>query len=210
MQRNIAFGECPLREKSVIAAMIVLLLSLSVSLISITAGAEPHVGIYLSTNKPYYTYGESGKLYVTMRNEGPGPIEIKNISVTFSWLGWYHGGWDGNETITDIEDNLVGENDTSEIFEVPFTVPAEGRPGVSLGSSADVYVGYTYTDGFKYTPESSIAIPIELPVTQSPNLTPILYLMCVDTILLILVIIGLVYVWIRKPTSVLPAALATG
>jgi len=197
----------PLREKSV-TAVIVLLLSLSVSLISITAGAEPDVSIYLSTNKPYYTYGESGKLYVTVRNGGPGPIEIRNISVTFPWLGWYHGGWDGNTTITDIEDNLVGENDTSEIFEVPFTVPAEGRPGVSLGSSADVDVGYTCTDGLKYAP-TSIAIPIELPVTQSPNLTPILYLMGVDTILLILVIIGLFLVWMRKPTSALPAP-ATG
>jgi hypothetical protein len=191
------------------AIISVLLLSLSVSLISITAGAEPHVSVYLSTNKPYYTYGESGILYVTVRNEGPGPIEVENISVIFSWFGWYHGGWDGNETLTDIEDNLVGENDTSEVFEVPFTVPAEGRPGASLGSSARVLVGYTYTEGLDYVDDPevpSIGIPIELPVTQNPNLTPILYLMGIDTVLLILVIIGLVYVWMRKQT---PLPLAT-
>jgi hypothetical protein len=34
--------------------------------------------------------------------------------------------------------------------------------------------------------------------------------MGIDTILLILVIIGLVYVWMRKPTPVPPAALAPG
>ena len=207
MHRNIAFGEYSLREKSVTAVITVLLLSLSVSLISITAGAESDVSIYLSTNKPYYTYGESGKLYVTVRNGGPGPIEIRNISVTFPWFGWYHGGWDGNTTITDIEDNAIAENATSETFVVSFTVPAEGR-GVAWASSTSVKVEYAWGDESAHE-NGYITIPIELPVTQSPNLTPILYLMGIDTILLILVIIGLFLVWMRKPTSAPPAP-ATG
>lgn len=202
MRRNIAFGEYSLREKSVTAVITVLLLSLSVSLISITAGAEPDVSVYLSTNKPYYTYGQSGKLYVTVRNGGPGPIEIRNISVTFPWFGWYRGSWDGNATITDIEDNAVAENATSETFEVAFTVPAEGRTWVR--SSARVEVAYAWGDETAHATED-IYISIETPVTQSPNLTPILYLMGIDTILLILVIIGLFLVWMRKPTSAPPA-----
>jgi hypothetical protein len=195
-----------LREKNVTAVMVVLLLSLSVSLISITAGAERDVSVYLSTNKPYYTYGESGKLYVTVRNELPGPIAIRNITVEFPWHGWYHGGWDGNETITDIEDNMIDENATSETFEVPFTVPAEGRAWVR--NNARVEVAYDFGDESTHKGKD-IYISIEAPVTQSPNLTPILYLMGVDTILLILVIIGLLLVWMRKPTSALPAP-ATG
>jgi len=191
-----------LREKNVTAVMVVLLLSLSVSLISITAGAEPDVSVYLSTNKPYYTYGESGKLYVTVRNEGSGPIAIRNITVIFPWFGWYHGGWDGNETITDIEVNTVDENATSETFEVPFKVPAEGRAWVR--SSARVEVAYAWGDESDHESED-IYISIETPVTQSPNLTPILYLMGIDTILLILVIIGLFFVWMRKPTPLPPA-----
>jgi hypothetical protein len=204
MRKNNAFGEYSLREKNVTAVMVVLLLSLFVSLISITAGAEPDVSVYLSTNKPYYTYGESGKLYVTVRNTGTGSIAIRNITVTFPWHGWYHGGWNGNITITDIEDNLVDENDTSGAFEVPFTVPAEGR---SFSYYWDmVKVGYTWGDKSYYA-YGHIDISIESPVTQNPNLTPILYLMGIDTILLILVIIGLVYVWMRKPTQ-LPLATA--
>jgi len=195
-----------LRGKNVTAVMVVLLLSLFVSLVSITADAAPNVSVYLSTNKPYYTYGESGKLYVTVRNEGHGPIEIRNITVTFPWFGWYNGKWDGNETIKDI-DEAIAENATSETFEVPFTIPAEGR-GVSLASSAYVVVVYAWGEESSYK-DGYITIPIELPVTQSPNLTPILYLMGIDTVLLILVIIGLVYVWMRKPTSALPAP-ATG
>lgn len=206
MRKNNAFGEYSLREKNVTAVMVVLLLSLFVSLGSITAAAAPNVSVYLSTNKPYYTYGESGTLYVTVRNEGHGPIEIKNITVTFPWFGWYNGKWDGNDTIKDI-DEAIAENATSETFEFTFTVPAEGR-GVSLASSAYVDVVYTYTDGSASVyPPPSIVIPIELPVTQNPNLTPILYLMGIDTVLLILVIIGLVYVWMRKPTQ-LPLATA--
>jgi len=183
--------------------MVVLLLSLSVSLISITAGAERDVSVYLSTNKPYYTYGESGKLYVTVRNELPGPIAIRYINVTFPWYGWYHGSLEGKTNLTDIEDNMVDENVTSETFEVPFTIPTEGR-GLALGSSIHVNVGYAWGGDLIWKPED-IYLSIELPVTQSPNLTPILYLMGVDTVLLILVIIGLVYVWMRKPTSVPPA-----
>jgi hypothetical protein len=202
MRKNNAFGEYSLREKNVTAVMAVLLLSLLVSLGSITAGAEPNVSVYLSTNKPYYTYGESGNLYVTVRNNGPGSIAIRNITVTFPWHGWYHGGWDGNITITDIEDNLVDENDTSGAFEVPFTVPAEGRPFSYFWDM--VKVGYTWGDKSYYT-YGYIDISIEAPVTQNPNLTPILYLMGIDTVLLILVIIGLVYVWMRKQTPLPPA-----
>jgi len=205
MHRNIAFGEYPLREKSVTAVMAVLLLSLSVSLISIT-GAAPTVSIYLSTDKPYYTYGQSGKLYVTVRNEGAGPIAIRNVSVTFPWFGWYHGGWDGNTTITDIEDGTVDENATKVLEEIPFTVPSEGRAWVI--SSARVEVAYAWGDESDHARED-IYISIETPVTQSPNLTPILYLLGIDTILLILALIGLFFVWMRKPTPMPAAALAT-
>lgn len=199
-----------MREKIVTIAIIVLMLCLSVSLVSMTAVAEPNVSLYLSTDKPYYTYGQSGKLYVTVRNEGPGPIAIRNITVIFPWFGWYHGGWEGNTTITDIEDSSVDENATSETFEVPFTVPAEGR-GLAVVSSAHVEVVYAWGEEVEYEPED-IYISIELPVTQSPNLTPILYLMGADTILLILAIIGLLFVWRsrRKPTLAPPAAPATG
>jgi hypothetical protein len=179
-------------------------LSIFVSLGSITANAAPIVNVYLTTNKPYYTYGESGTLYVTVRNDGHGPIEIKNITVTFPWFGWYNGKWDGNDTLKDIN-TAIAENATSETFELPFTIPAEGR-GVSLASSAYVVVVYTWGEESSYE-DGYLTIPIELPVTQNPNLTPILYLMGIDTVLLILVIIGLVYVWMRKPTQ-LPLATA--
>jgi len=196
-----------LSKKSVTAVIAVLLLSLSVSMISITAGARPNVSIFLSTDKPYYTYGQSGELYVTVRNEGPGPIEIRKITVTYPWFGWYNGDWDGNETRTDIENNAVAENATSDTFKFIFTIPTEGR---GLMGIANTHVNVEYAWGEESADEDGfITIPIETPVTQSPNLTTILYLMGIDTILLILVIIGLVYVWMRKPTSA-PLPSATG
>ncbi len=139
---------------------------------------------------------------MTVRNGGPGPIEIRNVSITFPWFGWYHGDWDGNATITDIEDNAVAENGTKVLEEIPFTVPAEGRAWVR--SSARVEVAYAWGDESTHATED-IYISIETPVTQSPNLTPILYLMGIDTILLILVIIGLAYVSMRKQTPLPPA-----
>jgi hypothetical protein len=205
MHKDNAFGEYSLNEKSVTAAIVILLLSLSVSLISITVGAKPSVSIYLSTDKPYYTYGQSGELYVTVRNEGPGPIEIRKITVTFPWFGWYNGGWDGNETRTDIENNAVAENATSDTFKFTFTIPKEGR---GLMGTANTHVNVEYAWGDESADEDGfITIPIETPVTQSPNLTPMLYLMGINTVLLILVLIGLFFVWgsLRKLTSVPPA-----
>lgn len=205
MHKDTAFGEYSLSQKSVTAVIAILLLSLSVSLISITAGARPNVSIYLSTDKPYYTYGQNGELYVTVRNEGPGPIEIRKITVTYSWFGWYNGGWNGNETRTDIENNAVAENATSDTFKFTFTVPTEGR---GLMAIADTRVNVEYAWGEESADEDGfITIPIETPVTQSPNLTLILYLMGISTVLLILVLIGLFLVWgsLRKLTSAPPA-----
>ncbi|NIR87297.1 hypothetical protein GWO13_06895 [Candidatus Bathyarchaeota archaeon] len=197
-----------MRDKSVIAAVCVFLLSLSVSLISMTAGAEPDISVFCSTDKPYYTYGGSGKLYVTVRNEGPGPIAVRNISVTFPWFGWYQGGWDGNLTVADIGNNTVDEKSVSETFEVEFTVPAEGRPWT--WNNALVEVAYAWGEESDYAREY-MPISIETPVTQSPNLTPMLYLMGANTILIVLAIIALFYVWAsqRRLTQVPPAAFST-
>lgn len=188
--------------------MIVSLLLLNVSLISITAGDEPNIGVYLSTDEPYYTYGQSGKIFVTLRNEGPGPIEIRNITIMFSWHGWYHGGWEGNSTITDIEDNTVAENATSETFEVEFTVPQEGRVGLGLVSSAWVTVTYVWGDEPPKFEWEEIGLPVEMPVTQSEALTPILYLTAGITVLLILALAVLYFVWLslRRLTPTPPAA----
>ncbi len=148
---------------------------------------------------------------MTLRNEGPGPIEIRNITIMFSWHGWYHGDWEGNSTITDIEDNTVAENATSDTFEVEFTVPKEGRVGLGLMSSAWVTVTYVWGDEPPKFEWEEIDIPVETPVTQSKALTPILYLTAGITVLLILALAALYFVWVslRRLTPTPPPAAAT-
>ncbi len=193
-----------LRKKSAIALLIFSLVFLPTIITSITA-QEPEVNVYLLTDKAYYKYGESGKLYVTVRNEGPAIIAIRKIKVTFPWFGWYHGNWTGNETRTEIEEDLLDKNETSESIEFEFTVPAEGRGGIT--NAARVSVEYQRGERTDSVTEY-IPIEIEVPVTQSEALAPILYLTAGITVLFILALIALFFMWLslRKlalsPTAV--------
>lgn len=196
-----------MRKISIITLMMLSLLLLPTVITSITAQAKPTVSIYLLTDKAHYKYGQSGKLYITVRNEGPGPIAIRTISVTFPWFGWYHGGWTGNETLTDLEDSLVDENDTSIEFEVEFTVPAEGRAAIS--SVATVTVEYEWSDESDSETEY-IPIEVEIPVTQSEVLPLILSLTAFITVLFIIVLIALFFVWLSfRKLTLAPAASAS-
>ncbi len=196
-----------LRKKSVIALVIVSLVFLPTMITFITA-QKPTVNVYLSTDKAYYKYGESGKLYVTVRNEGPYFIAIRKIKITFPWFGWYHGNWTGNATRTEIEENLLDKNQTSEPIEFEFTVPAEGRGGIT--NAARVSVEYEWGDETDSVTEY-IPILIEWPITQSEALAPILYLTAGITVLFILALIALFFMWLslRKLASSPPAVVAT-
>lgn len=182
------------------------LLFLPTIITSITAQVRPTVNIYLLTDKVYYKYGETGKLYVTVRNEGPGPIAIRNIEVTFPWFGWYHGSWTGNVTITEIEDNLVDENAASKEFEVQFTVPTEGQAGIT--GNAEVSVEYKWLDKTTSVTEH-IPILTEWPVTQGELLTPIYYSTVAILVLLILAIVVLVFLWLTLRKLTLPPVAPT-
>src|SRR5437867_9696562 len=72
---------------------------LSISLANTTHAAQNPV-FYLRTDHASYSPGDSGSLQITIRNQGDQTFAIKNISITFPWLSYLNDHWDGNVTIT--------------------------------------------------------------------------------------------------------------
>lgn len=186
--------------------MMLSLLLLPILIAPMTVGAEEQkVFIYLETDKAYYKYGDAGTLSITVWNNATGPIEIKNITVTFPWFVL-----EGRETktIEDIEDAALSTNTTSDPFPVSFTVPAEGRTW-TWNAEADVKVSYVLGEELSYE-DQSIWIRIDQLTTQSEVLTPIYYAAIAIIVLLLLTLLALVLVWrsLGKLTLTSPAALA--
>ncbi len=163
-------------------------------LISVTF-AQPVTELWIRTDKAYYGYGDDGTLFVTIKNNGPGAIEIKSIEVTFPWFGWYHETWDGNYTV-EITDGAIKENG-SETYTVEFKVPSESRDRWGAFDEAEVEVEYLDAKAVK----GKIWINVMTPV-YNENIMPIYYLTAVLTIAVIIAIIELYFVWKRlgRPT----------
>lgn len=194
-----------MKEKNITVITMLLLLSSAILTVPMATCAEQKVFIYLETDKAYYKYGESGTLSITVWNNATGPIEIKNITVTFPWFVL-----EGRETktIEDIEDAALSANETSDPFTVSFTVPAEGRKW--YGISADVKVNYILGEEPEHESQS-IWIIVEQLAAQGTVLTPIYHATIVIIVLLILTLLALILMWwsLRKLTLAPPAAPAT-
>jgi len=157
-------------------------------LISVTF-AQPVTELWIYTDKAYYGYGDEGTLFVTIRNNGPGAIEIKSIKVKFPWYGWYHESWDGNFT-KEITNGALGEK-LAKTYSVQFKIPSESRDRWR-GSEAEIEVKYQYGPETE-TIERKILINLMAPV-YNENITPIYYLTGVLTIAVIVVIVELYFI----------------
>lgn len=111
--------------------VIVILLALTMLSIALVPSVRANgVDVYTNLDKVQYALGEQGKIFITIKNAGEDPIEIRNVSIYFeSWMWYTVDGWDelGNQTIVYSEPITVGSNTTIELDEIGFTVPSDGR-----------------------------------------------------------------------------------
>jgi hypothetical protein len=178
-----------LKRKIVLTAIILTIYTLISTSVTF---AQPVIQLWLHTDRASYGYGDEGTLSITIRNNGPGAIEIERITVTFPWFGWYHEAWDGNYTEA-IANGAVGE-DGSETYIVEFIVPSESRDRWT-DNEAEVNVRYKYgleTDSMERTISISVMAQV-----YNENIMPIYYLTAVLTIATLVVIIELYFVWKR-------------
>src|SRR5437016_13612803 len=75
---------------------------LAISVLAATILAPSHasisVNVYSRTDRPSYVPGDTGTLFITVRNQGTQAFSVKNVSVTYPWKAFVTDHWDGNTT----------------------------------------------------------------------------------------------------------------
>jgi hypothetical protein len=109
---------------------------LAIGIISIIMIAPIHANYqaiaYGRTDRSSYLPGDSGTLYITVRNEGSQALTVKNITVVYPWMAFITDHWDGNFTATGINQALSQNQNYNTQF--TFTLPTDGRAHTNYAS----------------------------------------------------------------------------
>jgi hypothetical protein len=93
-----------------------------------SVAANSEVTIYAWTDRVQYNPGETGTLYITVRNDLPDTdVIIKNISIVYeNWYAYVKDHWEGNQSFTNINQICTMKGGVY-YKEVTFKVPTGGR-----------------------------------------------------------------------------------
>jgi len=163
-------------------------------LFSLSTGVKAQVpatvNIYTWVDKPQYQLGETGTLYITIRNDGEDSVEIRNVSIEYPWFAYVKDHWEGNETITLTPAVALASKGGVWNREVSFTVPTDGRATTAFGGATQITITFAMDTGYSYkTAYISIAsTPYPMSIQNIDELVNIL------TIQSTLLFIGLIVV----------------
>ena len=120
--------------------------------------------IYAWVDKLQYLPGDSGTLYITIRNDMADEVYVYNITIIYPWHAYVKDHWEGNATI---EVKTAIERDGGVLNkESTFEVPSDGRavvPGDIDVVPGDIDV-YVYTDEFGVKgPDNPVLISVANP-----------------------------------------------
>jgi len=172
--------------------MILLSVTLFVSLTKVQAAPEEFY-VYAWVDKLQYAPGDSGTLYITIRNDMADEVYVYNITITYPWHAYVKDAWEGNATIEvkkaiDRDGGVLSE-------ESAFTVPEDGRavasPDVPYEISVNVYtdeLGTQFPDNFVFI---SIANPpVHMALTNMDTwMTSLAAVVVVCTVILAIVVL---------------------
>ena len=82
--------------------------------------------VYARTDKSYYLPGDTGTLFITVRETGTQTFAVKNISITYPWTAFITDHWEGNTTTIPSPTPSVTQGGTYNT-QFSFTVPTDGR-----------------------------------------------------------------------------------
>ena len=180
--------------------------------ISILAGimltpshASVSVGIYARTDKASYVPGDTGTLFITVRNQGTQSFAVRNVSITYPWKAFITDHWDGNSTnvISPIAALAQGQTFNTQYT---FTVPTDGRASYSLlGGTISIGVGTdvgssSSSTGTTYPGEATIsyAAATYQPLSLTSSVLPIIEIVLLGIAVFML---ALVYMGINKQSK---------
>lgn len=179
-----------MKMKNALLAMLVLATFIGVAVTPIHASYIPV--IYARTDKPAYSPGDSGILYITIRNQGTQAFTVKNVSITYPWFGFVTDHWDGNSTTNNINQAVAQNQNYNTQFS--FTVPTDGRASyISSGREITITVGTDIGGGTYENPVSTpiqFTIPTYQPLSLASSTLPI-----IQIVLLGIAVVMLALVW---------------
>jgi hypothetical protein len=190
--------------KEKIVALILMISAASILLSA--ASADPQFSGQIVaeayTKDVQYMPGQTGTLYVVVLNYKSSPIEIKNITILYSWFNYAKDkGWIGNDTIilSSTEKTLPSDGGKFE-KEVQFSIPNDGSL-LSASPSADITVydkdGYEVASTTAYI---KVAVPsLYMGVQDVDKLTTLFTVQVVLLIVCTIIIAATIFLSTRRP-----------
>ena len=166
--------------------------------------ASISVNVYARTDRASYVPGDTGTLFITVRNQGTQSFAVKNISITYPWKAFITDHWDGNTTNVIIPAPLAGGQTYNTQY--TFTVPTDGRasniyapsgqlPGVIMIDVGTDVGASSSSSGTTYTSQATIfyAVAAYQPLSLSNSVLPIIeiVLLGIAVVMLALVFMGI-------------------
>ncbi len=181
------------------APLILLTITILAGIMLTPTHASYVVNIYARTDRASYVPGDTGTLFITVRNDGTQSFAVKNTSITYPWKAFITDHWDGNFTTTGITQPLAGGQTYNTQY--TFTVPSDGRGSASLfGGTISISVGTdvgasSSSTGTTYSTTAPIfyAIATYQPLSLASSLLPIIeiVLLGIAVVMLALVFMGI-------------------
>jgi hypothetical protein len=154
------------------------------------------VNTYARTDKPTYAPGDTGILYITVKNQGTQAFSVKNISITYPWMAFITDHWDGNFTsiISPVVALAAGQTYNTQYS---FTVPTDGRASSLFGGTVTIGVGTDIDTGNIYPTHATIqySVATYTPLSLTSSLLPLIE---IALLAVAVVMLALVFTGIRK------------
>jgi hypothetical protein len=155
-----------------------------------SAAAQNEVTVYAWTDRVQYNPGETGTLYITVRNDLPDTdVIIKNISIVYdSWYAYVKDHWEGNQSFMNINQICTMKGGVY-YKEVTFTVPTGGR-GVTTHATITVMLDKPeYNPGPNTVQIDVVEPPYPMTITNMDMwMTSLIVVIVICTIILAIVI----------------------
>ena len=158
--------------------------------------ALPGLAIYAHTDRASYSPGDTGTLFLTVRNQGTSAFTIKNVTVTYPWKAFITDHWEGNFTSTISPQAVAGGQTYNNQYS--FTVPTDGRISSIFGGTISISVGTAEPSqqGGTYTPGSATilyTVGTYQPLSLASSVLPIIeiVLLGIAVVMLALVFMGI-------------------
>ena len=186
-----------MKMKSVTITLLAIAIVGLVTLTPTHAAPPPGFNLYARTDRPTYAPGDTGTLFITVRNQGTNAFTIKNITVTYPWKFFVTDHWDGNfTTVLSTAQALAGGQTYNTQY--TFTVPTDGRASNDIfGGTITIGIGTAEPSPGGAIPTGSASIQYSLatyqPLSLATSVLPIveIVLLGIAVVMLALVFMGI-------------------